>query len=234
MLLKDLDKLVNEKIKLRNPNLTKVEEYAEKMEAGVVFPPLTIGYWPKSEKYGESGIVDGIHRLIAATKAKVSDLPTVSKKFETLEEALMYMYQANMAHGLPVSEGQRNTRIQLLRKIDPKLNIDKLAKQFGLGRSSIDRILKGEQGEGRSGPKGGATKNKAHQSTEPKKASAIYKIICGLNTEFVRKRPNQIIELGAYLTPISEEAPEGAPDKERMAELDACIAFLAEVLKLAN
>lgn len=231
MQLKELATHINESIKLRNPNAAKVDEYTEKMEAGVFFPPITIGYWPKSAKYGESGIVDGIHRLIAATKAKLSEFPTETKKFNTLEEALTFAYTANMAHGLPVTEGQRNNRIQLLKKIDPKLHIEKIAKLFGLGKSSVDRILRGEQGEGKSGPKG-ANKSASHKTLEPKSASALYRMITTFNTEFMRKRPDQHIQLAAYLSPNTEEQPDGEVDKEKLSEVVALIEHLDAIVKL--
>lgn len=233
MNLKELAQHVNESIKLRNPNANKVQEYAEKMEAGAVFPPIEIGYWPKSEKYGESGIVDGIHRLIAATQAKLTDFPTVSKKFQSLEEVLTYMYTANMAHGLPVTDNQRNHRIQLLKKMDPKLNIEKIGKMFHLGKSSIDRILKGEQGEGKSGPKG-ANKSAGQGTQDPMKASALLKSIARLNTEFLRKRPNQYVELAGYLSPVTKDHEDGELDKERFAEVEALIAHLEAVVKLVS
>lgn len=229
--IKELQGLVNESIALRKPNLDKVAEYAERMKAGVVFPPVVIGVWPKTEKYGETGIIDGLHRMLAAVESK-TELSSETKVFKTLSEALAYGYEANMRHGYPVSEGQRNKRIVLMRQLDPTMNIDKLAKVFGIGRSSIDRILKGEQGEGKSGPKGGATKSSAHQSKDPMKANALYKTIVKLNREFVRKRPAQIVELAGYLSPITEGHEEGEVDKERVAEVSALIEHLVACLKL--
>ena len=230
MLLSELEKHVNESIKLRSPNKGKTEEYAERMEAGVTFPPIVIGHWPKSEKYGESGIVDGIHRLIAATLAKRTEFPTETKKFQSLEEALVYAYTANMAHGLPVTESQRNSRIQLLRKIDPKLTLEKIGKQFGLGKSSVDRIIKGDQGEGKPGPKG-ASKSTGQKTAEPKKASGLYKLMTTLNEEFQRKRPNQLVEMRAYLTPSTKEHPDGEVDKERCATIAELTHYLTILLK---
>lgn len=216
MKLSELVKHINEAVSLRNPNKEKIAEYAEHMKAGKAFPPIVIGHWPNSEKYGESGIVDGMHRLSAAQEAGLTEFSTETKKFPTLESALAYMYTANMSHGLPVTEGQRNKRIILLKQIDAKLTLEQLAKEFGLHPSSIDRILKGQQGEGKSGPKGA---NKRKEESAPKKASQLFKTIEGLNKEFIRKRPNQLVELGAYLSPATEENPEGETDQDKLQEL---------------
>lgn len=231
MKVKEALKLMNEAVQLRKPNEDKVDEYAEKMANGAKFPAVIMGYWPKTEKYGESGIVDGVQRLLAAEKAG-AELDIESKKFPTFADALAYAYEANQAHGLPVTEGQRNKRILLLRQVDSTMSIAKLSKIFGLHQSSIDRILKGDQGEGKSGPKNGTSKSKAHASKDPMKASAIYKTIVKLNNEFVRKRPAQLLELAGYLSPITETAPEGEVDKERVAEVTACAEHLLAVIKL--
>lgn len=202
MKVAELTELINEKISLRKPNPAKIAEYAERMLAGVTFPPVIVGHWPKSEKYGDSGIVDGMHRLAAAYAAKLDSIPSESKKFETLEAALLYMYEANMAHGLPVTEGQRNSRIKLIRQIDPKLTLDKIAKQFGLSTASVDRIVKDKQGEGKSGPKG-ANASKGHKSQESLKGKAFVSLMERLDFTFKKARP--VAELIDYLNPEGED-----------------------------
>lgn len=202
MRVAELTELINEKISLRKPNPAKIAEYAERMLAGVTFPPVIVGHWPKSEKYGDSGIVDGMHRLAAAHAAKLDSIPSETKKFDSLEAALVYMYEANMAHGLPVTEGQRNVRIKLIRQIDPKLTLDKIAKQFGLSTASVDRIIKGAQGEGKSGPKG-ANNNKAHSTQKPLKGKSFLTALERVQASF--KTARQVNELIDYLNPQGEE-----------------------------
>ena len=73
MLVKELDTWINEKISLRKPNDAKIVEYAERMAEGVKFPPIKLGRWPVNEKYGEVGIVDGLHRVAAASQAKITE-----------------------------------------------------------------------------------------------------------------------------------------------------------------
>lgn len=216
MKLAELKTQVNDAVALRNPDKGKIAEYAERMKVGVKFPPVIIGYWPKTEKYGESGIVDGLHRLAAAEAANLTEIEVESQKFSSLKDALSFMYTANMAHGLPVDEKQRNKRIVLLKQIDAKLTLEQLGKEFGLSTASVDRILKGKQGEGKSGPKGA---NARKEEQQPKKAAQLFKTIQGLNVEFLRKRPNQVAELGAYCSPVSEESPDGEVDQDMLQEL---------------
>ena len=232
MKMSEVVSYVNETIALRKPNDHKVAEYAERMAAGVKFPAIVIGRWPKSEKYGEAGIVDGMHRVSAAAAANLKELEVEEKKFNTLEDMLAYMYTVNMSHGLPVTEGQRNARIKLIKQIDPKLTLEKIAKQFGLHPSSVDRILKGSQGEGKSGPKGkGANKSAGQKSQGPKKVQAMFKTIENLNVEFSRKRPNQLAELGAYLSPSTEKNPDGELDEDKYQEIVVLHNYLGGLIK---
>lgn len=225
----ELKELANEKISLRKPNEHKIEEYAERMRAGVVFPPVIVGQWPASEKYGAFGIVDGIHRVGAALKAGVKSLSVEERAFPSLEEALSFMYIANMAHGLPVTEGQRNARIKLLRQIDAKMSIDKLAEIFGLSRSSCDRILKDEQGEGKSGPKG-ANKSKAHKSQEPLKAKAFFNALERICETCESKIA--VADILAFAQPETDKGPK--VDKEMLQSLKATIANLTAMAKELN
>lgn len=227
MKVKDLLADVNDAITLRKTHADKVNEYAERMSAGVTFPPIVIGHWPHSEKYGSKGIVDGLHRLGAATIAGIDSLPVEIKKFASLAEMLAYMYEANMAHGLPVTEGQRNARMKMIHKIDPKATLEALAKQFGLSKSSVDRVLKGEQGEGKSGPKAGANKSKAHQDVEGLKPKAFFshleKVLATTN------HTQKCADVIAYAMPETEEGPK--VDKDKVKLLKAVIKDLQELLK---
>lgn len=231
MKLKDLEPYLNEAIKLRSPNTEKAQAYGESMLAGANFPAIKVGHWPKTEKYGECGIVDGVHRFLGATYAKLSDFPVETIKFHTLTEALTYMVTANQEHGIPLTDGQRNKRIVLLKQMDPKLTLEKIGKLFTLHPSSVDRILKGTQGEGKSGVKSGTHTNKAHKNQDPKKANSIFKSITMLNEEFARKRPNQIAELGSYCSPIVEGHPDGLVDQEKVNQLKILVMHLNVIVK---
>jgi len=71
-----------------------VDEYAEAMKAGAVFPPLEV--FTDGAKYW---IVDGIHRWHAARKAGLDKIKCNIHQ-GTLEEARWFSYGVNQAHGL--------------------------------------------------------------------------------------------------------------------------------------
>jgi hypothetical protein len=223
--LEALKKLGNEEILLRKIDTKKAEEYAEKMRAGVVFPSVKIGRWPKSEKYGETGIVDGLHRIYAANATGLKEIEAETIEFKSLPEALSYMYTANMAHGLPPTEGQRNARIVLLKKMDPTLTLDKIGQVFKLTKSSIDRILKGQQGEGQGGRKAGAIKSEAHKTLEPLKPKAFFAMLDKIVYTCERKRA--VAEIVAFASPEGEEGVE--IDQEKVALLGEVETYLKAI-----
>ena len=201
MKVEELDKLLNASVKLRNVNETMVSTYADRMTAGVEFPPVILGRYPKSEKYGDSAIIDGVHRITAAKAAGLKDLRVDEIHYKTLTEALADMYVRNMAHGLPVTEGQRNARITLLRAQGMKL--EQIAKLFGLGKSSIDRIVKGTQGEGKSGLKTGTKRSAAHKDLEPLKPKTFFNYLDRINTTIQSREAYNALE--NYCMPEGDE-----------------------------
>ena len=224
--LEAIIKVVNDAISLRKSNKDTIKAYAEKMAAGVEFPPIIIGRWPESDKYGKTGIVDGLHRVAAAVEAKLKDFPVELVNYESLDQALADMYTRNMQHGLPPTEGQRNARIKLLKQINPNETIDTLGKKFALNRSSIDRILKGKQGEGKSGRKGGANASAAHKTLEPLKAKALMTALGRIEFTLARVRP--VADLIAYCSPETDEGTK--VDKDKKATLQNVVKLLQGVL----
>lgn len=234
MKVSELASIVNSMHKdvlLRSVDQKVAERYAQLMLDGVKFPPILVGKYPASEKYGDVAIVDGIHRIIAAQAAKIEELPVKIESYTSLPQMLADMYVANQEHGLPVSDGERNKRIELLRKQGWKLA--DIAKAFHLSTASIDRIVKGSQGEGKSGPKG-ANKSAGQKTAEPKKPKALLTMMQKLNTEFARKRPNTIADFCAYLTPATDTETEGELDEELFSVVDELYGWLATIRKEVN
>jgi len=227
-LVTDILKHVNEAISLRKPNKDTIARYAELMTGGTVFPPIIIGQWPKSEKYGMMGVIDGLHRLSAAMIAKVAELPVETVQYESLDQALSDMYVRNMQHGLPPTEGQRNARIKLLKQINPTMSPDSLGKQFGLHRSSIARILKDDQGEGKSGPKTGkgANASAAHKSLKPLSPKGIVSLLERIDLSL--SKPAQAADFIKLLTP-AEEGEDVVLDKESYKKLVRTIKLLTGI-----
>ena len=216
---------------LRKINEQKTAEYAERMAQGVTFPPPVIGRYQPTEKYGSQAIVDGAHRIEAAIVAKIPSLPVQIQDYRTVTEMLADMYARNMAHGFPVTEGQRNARIKLLRT--QGMTLEAIAKLFALGKSSIDRIAKDEQGEGKSGPKGGAIRSKGQKSQKPRTAKQIHKMLESLNEQFQRTKPNVLSDYISYLTPVTDDddTEDGQLDEEKFEQVELLLAFLQRIVK---
>lgn len=231
MTVEELNKIVEgmpKDVFLRSVNKDKLAEYAEKMSAGVVFPPVIVGQWPVSEKYGSIGIPDGVHRIGAALVAGVKTLPVQTVVYKTVTDMLADMYARNMAHGLPVTEGQRNARIQLLRQQGMKL--EDLASMFHLGKSSVDRIAKGAQGEGKSGPKKGANKSKGQKSQEPMKGKKFFSVLELVNYTLERVRAKA--DVIAYVIPETKEGSK--VDGEKIEVIEETIENLQQLIKDIN
>lgn len=230
MKIEMIQKQVNDEILLRKPDPKLIAAYAEKMSAGATFPPIIIGTWPLSEKYGSTGIVDGMNRLGAATVAGLKSFPVEERKYTTLSDMLADMYVLNIAHGQPVSEGQRNARIKLLRS--QGMTLETIAKMFNLGKSSIDRIAKNDQGEGKPGRKGGANASKGQGTQAPLKAKAFFTMLERLNKELTRKRPDVKAEILAYMSPCTDENEDGELDEDLFKSLKSVHAHFGEMIKM--
>lgn len=226
MSVEELQKLINPEIALRSVNAERVEEYAEKMSTGVKFPPIVVGRFPRSEKYGSKGIIDGIHRLTAAQAAGLKTFPYEEINYSSIGDMLADMYKHNMAHGLPVTEGQRNARIKLLRA--QGMTLEAIGKEFSLAKQSIDRIVKGTQGEGKSGPKG-ANKSKAHADTEGLKPKAFFTALEKINRTFELNRA--IAKVIEDMIEVTKESPDGTVDAEKLSIVDETIENLVNLKK---
>lgn len=212
---------------LRKANPSKITEYSERMQAGAVFPPVTIGLFPHSEKYGSQAVVDGIHRILGAENAKLTSFPVNIVNYKSVTDMLADMYKLNMAHGFPVTEGQRNARIKLL--LQQGMTLESVGKIFNLGKSSVDRIGKGTQGEGVSGPKKGAIRSAGQNTQKPKKPAGVHKLIQNTLTELKRKAAFE--NYCAFLSPATKENPDGEIDTEKVAEVNLLISVLSKVVK---
>lgn len=89
-----------------NVNQKKINEYAEKMEAGVQFPPLVVvhdgtTYW----------LVDGFHRYFASTKLNMVNIQ-VDWKPGTLEDAQVLSLGVNDDHGLPRTNADKRRSVE--------------------------------------------------------------------------------------------------------------------------
>lgn len=227
MALDALEKLINPEIALRNVQEARVAEYAEKMGQGVKFPSVVIGKFPRSEKYGSEGIIDGLHRLTAARAANLKSFPYEEVQYSSLSDMLADMYKRNQAHGLPVTEGQRNARIKLLRA--QGMTLEAIGKEFSLHKSSVDRVVKNQQGDGKPGPKKGANKSPSHADTDGLKPKAFFKALEKIIRTCELKRA--IAKVVEEMIEVTKDAPDGEVNGDMLALIDETITHLTTMKK---
>ncbi len=119
-----------------------VDEYAEAIEAGDIFPPLTVFAPKNSQRYL---LADGFQRLAAAVKIGRKTIG-VDVKEGGVHEALHYALSANVAHGVRRSVADRRNAVMLAFK-DPHyddLSLRELSEVCRVSHELV-RKMKAEQ-----------------------------------------------------------------------------------------
>ena len=109
----------------------KVKEYAEMMEQGVEFDPITV--WKRTD--GQYWLVDGVHRTEAHKRTGKS---TIKAKIVELKDELEYRIEAikaNLKHGLPLQKEEKVILAQTLYKLG--VSISDLKKLFGVAERTL-------------------------------------------------------------------------------------------------
>jgi ParB-like chromosome segregation protein Spo0J len=109
----------------------KVKEYAEMLEQGVEFDPITV--WKRTD--GQYWLVDGVHRTEAHKK---TGKPTIKAKIVELKDELEYRIEAikaNLKHGLPLQKEEKVILAQTLYKLG--VSISDLKKLFGVAERTL-------------------------------------------------------------------------------------------------
>lgn len=106
---------VDQRTQLRVAGLQNdvVEEYAEAMREGAVFPAVEVFY--DGSVYW---LADGFHRVEAYRRLQV-DVVEVIVRDGTQREAMLHAMQANLRHGLRVTREDRRNAVQVLLQ-DPE------------------------------------------------------------------------------------------------------------------
>lgn len=97
-------------------DLARVNEYAERMTEGDVFPALVVFY--DGSRYH---LADGFHRVSAAKQAKIGTLPCDIRQ-GTQRDAIWYSTGANARHGLPRTPQDKRRAVQRLLD-DPEWSV---------------------------------------------------------------------------------------------------------------
>ncbi len=112
----------------------KVEEYAEMIEQGIEFDPISV--WRKGNEYW---VIDGVHRLSAHKKAGKT---TIKAKLVECKDELDYRIkaiQANLKHGLALAKEERPLLAQILYK--EGVSEEEIRKVFGISERTLYRWL---------------------------------------------------------------------------------------------
>lgn len=119
-------------------NAATVAEYAALMERGVEFPPLTIAEVGKAK---QRVMVGGMHRLAAAVKAKLTELPVNLVACASAIDSEVLAYTDNGSHGLRLTaEENRKALLAILQTPTfAKLSHAAAAKRLGVSDMSVKR-----------------------------------------------------------------------------------------------
>lgn len=160
-------------------NPETVAEYSALMERGVEFPPLTVAQVGKA---GNEVLVGGAHRLAAAVKAKLEQLPVVVVECKSALDAEVLAFTDNASHGLMLSaEDKRKAILTLIQApAMSKLSNGAIAKRLHVSDMTIKRY---RDAIGTTSPKAAQS---GHKGKAPKGAvEAGVKIDKGGNVEAV-------------------------------------------------
>jgi hypothetical protein len=111
-----------------------VDEYAERMAAGDVFPPLDV-FFDGSKYY----LADGFHRLLAATHNKLTTFPC-SVHSGTIKDALWFAIGANKTNGIRRNHGDVRRAVELALNKFPGKSQQEIADQVGCNQSTVARV----------------------------------------------------------------------------------------------
>ena len=132
-----IDSNLQQRVKL---DKSVIEEYAEAFINGATFPPITIWYCTDKNK---TYLVDGFHRVKAAKKAGIDELP-YTEKSGTYREAKFFSLGVNATHGLPRSNADKRKVVTTLLQ-DPEwsqLSNNAISKQCGVSHQFVNNLRK--------------------------------------------------------------------------------------------
>ena len=123
----------------RETNDETVQEYAELMESGVIFPSCSVFFDVETQQYI---MADGFHRLLAHLKAKPNDAIVVDQYLGNVEDARWFAIGANRSHGLKRSnEDKRNAvKMALLHENGVGKSNRSIAEHVGVHEKSVRNI----------------------------------------------------------------------------------------------
>ena len=90
-----------------------VRDYTRHFRNGVEFPPIIVGYIGKKKKEGNRPLflIDGFHRVAAASEAEVRNLKAVVEEFGTEAKARLRAIELNSKHGVSLSSKEKRAAL---------------------------------------------------------------------------------------------------------------------------
>lgn len=203
-----------------------VEEYAERMGAGLAFPPLSV--FSDGERYW---LVDGFHRLHAARKAGLTEF-ACEVQAGTLDEARWHALTTNASHGKRRTNADKRHYVERALDRKSELSDRAIAEHVGVSHPFVARVRRdmttgnGYQSTARVGLDGRTVqtanigKPGRNTSWEDASAGKLRGIIPRLAAD-IREAGRLLLEARAALTPeqfrdwawaegFGEEEAEGA------------------------
>jgi len=195
-----------------------IEEYAQLMEDGVIFPPIDV--FLIDEKYF---LVDGYHRKYAAERTNKREINCVVH-LGGLRDAHLFSCQVNSVHGMPRTREEKRRAVERVIN-DPeweKFSSREIARVCGVSNHFVDGMRGGNiptptaptSEEGQSEPE-----NRPDQSSEPPKGFFWSESRKG--TKYLRKYPEK-----------NPQLPEGPTDPKRISSTESVeCPFCGRIIK---
>jgi hypothetical protein len=120
-------------------NEDMVKEYAERMEAGILFPPLLVYFDEPNNRYI---LVDGFHRLAAHRRLHPNDAIQVKLELGTLDDARWASIGANQDHGIRRTNGDKRNAINTALKHPKGVNLSdrQIAEHAGVDHKTVSVV----------------------------------------------------------------------------------------------
>src|SRR5688572_12896273 len=111
--------------------------YTEAWQRLAQFPPLTVFH----DSDDRLLLADGYHRLEAAKRAGIQSI-RVEWREGDLNAAKLFAASANVAHGLPRSDGDKKRQIELVRSTPDgfRWTQERIARHVGVSQQYVSRV----------------------------------------------------------------------------------------------
>jgi uncharacterized ParB-like nuclease family protein len=199
-----------------------VSDYAEAMQAGDTFPPITV-FFDGVDYY----LADGFHRLHAAKRLHKASIQA-DVRTGTLRDAILYSLGANRDHGLRRSNADKRKCVQtLLEDFEwGELSVNEMARICGVSPQLVTAVKLEMEG----GAKVSTVKTNAPKKEKPVKLNNVVEAPLNLTEE----KDEAVAELVAENQRLSDRLAVEAMDASEEEKLAASetIAEMREQIRI--